>query len=84
MTSSYLLGWEAKDDDRRTEFVYLLEWVDDKTKSAAWARFMADEESKEIKHDFVSPKRIGGRACPTPRWTPKTGQSWTPENRPVR
>jgi hypothetical protein len=19
-----------------------------------------------------------------PRWTPKTGQSWTPENRPVR
>ena len=21
---------------------------------------------------------------PPPRWTPKTGQSWTPENRPVR
>lgn len=27
-------------------------------------------------------ERVAG--CILPRWTPKTGQSWTPENRPVR
>src|SRR5712691_5398542 len=40
--------WEAK-GERRTEFVYLLAWPDEQTKTAAWARFMADEEWKEIK-----------------------------------
>ena len=40
--------WEAK-DERRTEFVYLLAWPDEQTKTAAWARFMADEEWKETK-----------------------------------
>ena len=40
--------WDAK-TDRRTEFVYLLAWPDEATKSAAWARFMADEEWTEIK-----------------------------------
>ncbi|HEV8436483.1 MAG TPA: NIPSNAP family protein [Methylomirabilota bacterium] len=40
--------WEAK-RDRRTEFVYLLAWPDETVKSAAWARFMADDEWKEIK-----------------------------------
>jgi hypothetical protein len=40
--------WEAK-RDRRTEFVYLLAWPDETAKSAAWAKFMADEEWKEIK-----------------------------------
>jgi hypothetical protein len=40
--------WEAK-SDRRTEFVYLLAWPDESAKSAAWARFMADQEWKEIK-----------------------------------
>jgi hypothetical protein len=40
--------WEAK-GERRTEFVYLLEWPDEEAKRAAWARFMADEEWKEIK-----------------------------------
>jgi heme-degrading monooxygenase HmoA len=40
--------WEAK-GERRTEFVYLLAWPDDASKTAAWARFMADEEWKEIK-----------------------------------
>ena len=40
--------WDAR-TDRRTEFVYLLAWPDEATKSAAWARFMADEEWKEIK-----------------------------------
>ncbi len=40
--------WEAR-SDRRTEFVYLLAWPDEAVKNAAWARFMADEEWKEIK-----------------------------------
>jgi heme-degrading monooxygenase HmoA len=40
--------WEAK-GERLTEFVYLLAWPDEQTKTAAWARFMADEEWKEIK-----------------------------------
>ena len=40
--------WESR-TARRTEFVYLLAWPDDATKTAAWDRFMADEEWKEIK-----------------------------------
>jgi heme-degrading monooxygenase HmoA len=40
--------WEAK-TDRRTEFVYLLAWPDEAAKGAAWARFMASDEWKEIK-----------------------------------
>jgi NIPSNAP len=40
--------WEAR-TPRRTEFVYLLAWPDEAAKTAAWARFMADEEWKEIK-----------------------------------
>jgi heme-degrading monooxygenase HmoA len=40
--------WEAR-TERRTEFIYLLAWPDEATKNAAWARFMADAEWKEIK-----------------------------------
>jgi heme-degrading monooxygenase HmoA len=40
--------WEAR-AERRTEFVYLLAWPDEAAKNAAWDRFMADEEWKEIK-----------------------------------
>jgi heme-degrading monooxygenase HmoA len=40
--------WEAK-TERRTEFVYLLEWPDERTKTKAWAAFMADPEWAEIK-----------------------------------
>ena len=40
--------WESR-TARRTEFVYLLAWPDEVTKTAAWDRFMADEEWKEIK-----------------------------------
>lgn len=40
--------WESKSADR-TEFVYLLEWPDEATKTAAWAAFMADAEWSEIK-----------------------------------
>lgn len=40
--------WESRTDGR-TEFVYLLNWPDEATKIAAWARFLSDEEWKEIK-----------------------------------
>lgn len=40
--------WEAR-TPRRTEFIYLLAWPDEATKTAAWDKFMADEEWKEIK-----------------------------------
>jgi hypothetical protein len=40
--------WETQSDGR-TEFVYLLRWPDEPTMRSAWARFMADEEWKEIK-----------------------------------
>jgi heme-degrading monooxygenase HmoA len=40
--------WETK-FETRTEFVYLLEWPDEETKTAGWAAFMADTEWSEIK-----------------------------------
>ena len=40
--------WETT-DQQRTEFVYLLAWPDEAAKSAAWAKFRADEEWQEIK-----------------------------------
>jgi len=40
--------WEARSSER-TEFVYLLSWPDETSKTAAWAQFMADEEWKAIK-----------------------------------
>jgi hypothetical protein len=40
--------WETHRQGR-TEFVYLLEWPDDRTKTAAWAAFMKDAEWAEIK-----------------------------------
>lgn len=43
-----LAMWETK-TDQRTEFVYLLSWPDETEMRNAWARFMADEEWKEIK-----------------------------------
>jgi hypothetical protein len=43
-----LAMWESKHADR-TEFVYLLDWQDEAAKDAAWQKFMADEEWKEIK-----------------------------------
>ncbi len=44
----FVAMWEAQ-GEQRTEFVYLLAWPDEQAKTAAWARFMADEEWKEIK-----------------------------------
>ncbi|HLZ04624.1 MAG TPA: NIPSNAP family protein [Bradyrhizobium sp.] len=40
--------WETKLGER-TEFVYLLEWPDEATKTRQWAAFMADAEWTEIK-----------------------------------
>jgi heme-degrading monooxygenase HmoA len=43
-----LAMWETR-TDRRTEFVYILEWADQSAMHDAWAKFMADQEWKEIK-----------------------------------
>jgi len=43
-----LAMWETRHPGR-SEFVYLLEWPDERTKTAAWTAFMADEEWAEIK-----------------------------------
>ena len=40
--------WESK-TERRTEFVYLLRWPDEQTKTDAWSLFMADQEWDENK-----------------------------------
>jgi heme-degrading monooxygenase HmoA len=40
--------WEAKTEGR-TEFVYLLRWSDEQTKTSGWAAFMADQEWAGIK-----------------------------------
>lgn len=53
---SIVAMWETK-TDRGTEFVYLLAWPDEAAKSTAWAKFMADEEWKEIKR--VTSARYG-------------------------
>jgi heme-degrading monooxygenase HmoA len=46
-----LAMWEAQMPERheRTEFVYLLTWPDEPTMRNAWAKFLTDEEWKEIK-----------------------------------
>ena len=44
----FVAMWESK-NDRRTEFIYLPAWPDEAAKEAAWSKFRADEESKEIK-----------------------------------
>lgn len=40
--------WESENENR-TEFVYLLEWPNEKTMNESWTKFKADEEWKEIK-----------------------------------
>ena len=42
-----LVMWEAR-REQRTEFVYLLEWPDERTKTDAWAAFMEVREWAEI------------------------------------
>jgi hypothetical protein len=44
-----ILGmWEAQGAER-TEFIYILEWLDEAAKKAAWDAFMRDAEWAEIK-----------------------------------
>jgi heme-degrading monooxygenase HmoA len=44
-----ILGmWQTRTEER-TEFVYLLEWPDARTKATAWTAFMADQEWIDIK-----------------------------------
>lgn len=45
--------WESRFDDR-IEFVYLLQWPDEQTMKDRWARFMADEEWKQIKKETAA------------------------------
>jgi len=40
--------WEAKRPEQ-TEFVYLLCWPDEETKTRSWKAFMADQEWDDIK-----------------------------------
>src|SRR5919108_3072948 len=40
--------WETRTGSR-TEFVYMLDWRDEKTMLKAWEKFRADEEWKRIK-----------------------------------
>lgn len=40
--------WETRTDEK-TQFVYLLEWPDEPTKTRAWSAFMDDAEWAEIK-----------------------------------
>ncbi|HYU82829.1 MAG TPA: NIPSNAP family protein [Candidatus Polarisedimenticolia bacterium] len=44
----FVAMWEAATDER-TEFIYLLVWPDISTKEAAWQKFRADDEWKDIK-----------------------------------
>jgi heme-degrading monooxygenase HmoA len=43
-----LAAWETS-TDRRTEFVYLLEWLDAEAMAKGWERLRADEEWAEVK-----------------------------------
>ncbi len=45
---AFLGMWETQSAGR-VEFAYILVWPDIETKTETWARFMADEEWKEIK-----------------------------------
>ncbi len=45
--------WESSHAGR-TELVYLLEWPDERTKTAAWAKFMEDEEWAAIKRETAA------------------------------
>ncbi len=43
-----LATWETN-AEKRTEFVYLLEWPNDQAMKQAWEKFRSDNEWKEIK-----------------------------------
>jgi len=41
--------WDSRGDDGRPQFVYLLEWPDERAMREGWEKFMADEEWARIK-----------------------------------
>lgn len=51
--------WETR-SPKRTEFVYLLRWPDEQTKTRAWETFMADQEWDEIKRVMGSHGNLVG------------------------
>ena len=44
--------WESK-SDKKTEFVYFLEWPDETTMKKAWEGFKSDQEWIAIKKEFT-------------------------------
>ena len=42
--------WESK-KDKRTEFVYLIEWPDRETMADRWEKFLRDEECIKIRKE---------------------------------
>lgn len=45
--------WESK-SDKKTEFVYFLEWPDETTMKKAWEGFKSDQEWIAIKKEFTA------------------------------
>ena len=71
--------WESSFENR-TEFVYLLEWLDEATKTRQWAAFMADAEWSEIKRvtsaaHGVLVGEIEDRVLTPPDYSPAKGRS---------
>ena len=71
--------WETKFSGR-TEFVYVLEWPDEATMTAAWKAFMADPEWSEIKRvtsaeHGVMVGEIEDRVLRPVDYSPSKGQS---------
>jgi heme-degrading monooxygenase HmoA len=48
-----LAMWETTTDER-TEFVYLLEWLDAEAMTEGWRRLLADDEWAEIKRQTAA------------------------------
>jgi NIPSNAP len=71
--------WETRFENK-TEFVYLLEWPDEATKTRQWAAFMADVEWSEIKRATsaehgVLVGEIGDRVLVPLDYSPAKGRS---------
>jgi hypothetical protein len=45
--------WEAKSQEK-TEFVYVVRWPDEAAMKNRWAKFMADQEWKQIKQETAA------------------------------
>ena len=84
----FLAMWETRFGER-TEFVYLLQWPDEATKTAAWSEFMQDKEWAEIKrvtsaeHGLLVGK-IEDRSLILTDYSPATGDSRGPKRVALR